>query len=427
MPKVIRKIGVNPVLEKPKRVAAYARVSTEKDAMLHSLLAQVDYYSDLIRSHPGWMYCGVYSDEGITGTKANRPGFQELLNECRNGALDMVLTKSISRFARNTVTLLETVRELKSLGVDVFFEEQNIHTISAEGELMMTILASYAQEESLSASENQKWRIRKCFENGEIVNLRFLFGYSVSKDGIRTDPERAETVREVFSRAIDGESLSSIAADLNRRAVSRCLGGRWTALRVRQLLSNEKYTGNAMLQKRFRNNHIEKRERDNRGELPKYYAEGTHEAIIDPDTFEMAQAVLREIYAKTEGRPKAERTAFSCLIRCGNCGKTYKRCRNHGIFFWNCSSYIREGKAKCPGCRIREDMLYKITSSVAPIEDIEQITAKDYTLTYRLRNGTEIVREWQQRSRAESWTDEMKAQASEKTQQQWGERKWQEQ
>lgn len=156
-----------PLKAQRKRVAAYARVSSGKDAMLHSLSAQVSYYNDLIQSRSDWLYCGVYSDEAITGTKTERRGFQSLLADCRAGKLDMVIVKSISRLARNTVTLLETVRELKCLGVDVFFEEQNIHTMSADGELMLTILASYAQEESLSVSENQKWRVRKNFSEGK--------------------------------------------------------------------------------------------------------------------------------------------------------------------------------------------------------------------------------------------------------------------
>ena len=153
-------------IPKLKRVAAYERVSCGKDAMLHSLSAQVSYYSDLIQNHSGWQYVGVYADEALTGTRDNRENFQRLLVDCRAGKIDMVITKSISRFARNTITLLETVRELKTMGVDVFFEEQNIHSLSADGELMLTILASYAQEESLSVSENQKWRVRHNFENG---------------------------------------------------------------------------------------------------------------------------------------------------------------------------------------------------------------------------------------------------------------------
>ena len=172
MEKVIRKMEAGiPSLSQRRRVAAYARVSSGKDAMLHSLAAQVSYYSDHIQKNPEWEYAGVYVDEALTGTKDNREGFQRLLADCRAGKIDMVLTKSISRFARNTVTLLETVRELKTLGVDVYFEEQNIHSLSGDGELMLTILASYAQEESRSVSENCKWRIRQKFQQG-IPRLR---------------------------------------------------------------------------------------------------------------------------------------------------------------------------------------------------------------------------------------------------------------
>ena len=166
----------NPEVPKSLKVAAYARVSCGKDAMLHSLSAQVNYYSNLIQNHSGWTFCGVYADEAKTGTKDSRENFQMLLEDCKAGKIDLVITKSISRFARNTLTLLNTVRELKNSGVDVYFEEQNIHTISSDGELMLTILASYAQEESLSASENQKWRIRKNFEQG-IQSTFSLYGY----------------------------------------------------------------------------------------------------------------------------------------------------------------------------------------------------------------------------------------------------------
>ena len=163
-------------IPKLTRVAAYARESSAKDAMHHSLSAQVSYYSGLIQNHPGWQYIGVYADEAKTGTKDTREGFVKLVSDCKAGKVDMVITKSISRFARNTVTLLETVRDLKALGIDVFFEEQSIHTLSADGELMLSILASYAQEESLSASENQKWRVRKNFEEGKPWNGTLL-GY----------------------------------------------------------------------------------------------------------------------------------------------------------------------------------------------------------------------------------------------------------
>ena len=190
-----------PQMNIPKltRVAAYARVSSGKDAMLHSLSAQVSYYSELIQNHSGWQYVGVYADEALTGTKDNRENFQRLLADCRDGKVDLVITKSISRFARNTVTLLQTVRELKNMGVDVFFEEQNIHSLSADGELMLTILASYAQEESLSASENQKWRIRRNFENGMPWNGTML-GYRYEDGTLVVEPTEAEIVSQATER-----------------------------------------------------------------------------------------------------------------------------------------------------------------------------------------------------------------------------------
>ena len=185
MKRIIKQVEFPAEAPKLTRVAAYARVSSGKDAMLHSLSAQVSYYSDLIQKHPGWQYCGVYADEALTGTKDTRENFQRLLNDCRAGKIDLIITKSISRFARNTVTLLETVRELKLLGINVYFEEQNIYALSADGELMMTILASYAQEESRSASENQKWRIRSNFQNGLPWNGLVHRGRSLCKSSRR--------------------------------------------------------------------------------------------------------------------------------------------------------------------------------------------------------------------------------------------------
>lgn len=315
MERVVERVdALIPAQPKALRVCAYARVSSGKDAMLHFLSAQVSNYSNLIQNHSGWFYCGVYSDEAMTGTKSQRDDFQRMIEDCRKGKIDLIITKSISRFARNTVTLLQTVRELKSLGIDAYFEEQHIHTISADGELMMTILASYAQEESLSVSENQKWRVRKAFENGKLINLRFLFGYSITADGVQINEKEAAVVREIFSRFNGGESMSSISRDLNARGYRGALGGKWCAERMRNTLSNEKYLGNALLQKRYRNNHIEKKLVANRGELPMYYAEGTHEPIIDAATFEQAQERLRKIAQQTAGRKKPSRSAFSELI-----------------------------------------------------------------------------------------------------------------
>lgn len=193
------------------RTAAYARVSSGKDAMLHSLSAQVSYYNSLIQSNPEWLFCGVYADEALTGTKDNRENFQRLLSECRAGRIDLIITKSISRFARSTVTMLETVRELKELAVDVYFEEQNIHSISPDGEFMLTLLGSYAQEESYSASENQKWRIRKDFEQGRLGSITIL-GYERNSDGtLIIVPEEAEIVRMIFNDFLSGMGKNAIA------------------------------------------------------------------------------------------------------------------------------------------------------------------------------------------------------------------------
>ena len=213
---------ITPTVSRPprrKRVAAYARVSSGKDAMLHSLSAQVSYYSTLIQNKKEWQYVGVYADQALTGTKDDRAEFQRLLADCESGTIDMVITKSVSRFARNTVTLLETVRKLKAIGIDVFFEKENIHSISGDGELMLTILASFAQEESKSVSDNCKWRIRERFKNGELVSLRYMYGYRISRDGIEIDEPEAEVIRSIFRNYIAGISVSEIARGLQRAGV----------------------------------------------------------------------------------------------------------------------------------------------------------------------------------------------------------------
>lgn len=203
MPRTVEQIQFTPHMPKALRVAAYARVSCGKDAMLHSLAAQVDHYSTYIRHHPGWEYMGVYADEAKTGTKDSRENFQRMLADCRKGKINHIITKSISRFSRNTVTLLETVRELKGLGISVYFEEQSIDTATADRELMLSILASYAQEESLSASENQKWRVKRNFEAG-IPWRFFLLGYRREGDKLVVIPEEAENVRSIFADYLAG-------------------------------------------------------------------------------------------------------------------------------------------------------------------------------------------------------------------------------
>ena len=395
---------------KKKRVAAYARVSSGKDAMLHSLSAQISYYSDYIQKH-GWEYSGVYADEALTGTKDNRENFQRLLAECRNGTIQMVITKSISRFARNTVTLLETVRELKALGVDVFFEEQNIHTMSADGELMLTILASYAQEESLSVSENMKWRIRRNFEEGKPWS-GLILGYRFQNGQFVVVPEEAEIVKRIFREYLDGLGANAIMKGLNEDGILTRLGKPWRIEGVLKILRNYNYTGNLILQKTYRENHLTKRKLKNNGEKPQYHAVGTHEAIIDLATFEAVQEELARRSEHYSGKkPSTITYPFTRLIVCANCGKHYRRKTTATGIVWICSTYNTHGKKACASKAIPESVLYNLTADT-PLGDLTAIRAeKDNTLVFCFKNGEQTVKRWKDRSRRESWTEEMKEKA----------------
>ncbi|MBS3885675.1 MAG: recombinase family protein [Dethiobacter sp.] len=426
MERIITKTAKSdPLLPRGPSVAAYARVSSGKDAMLQSLAAQVSYYSELIQRRPDWEYAGVYADEALTGTKENRPEFRRMLADCRDGKVDMIITKSISRFARNTVTLLETVRELKSLGVDVYFEEQNIHSISGDGELMLTILASYAQAESLSASENCKWRVRKRFENGELAGLNFMFGYLIAKGEIEIDPEQAAVVRMIFDDYIGGMGGGRIAKKLMGMNVATVRGADWNSERVMEILRNEKYTGNALLQKKYVADHLTKKLVRNTGALPQYFAEGTHPAIIDTATFEKAQAVMEERRRRYDAKDTSDnRYPFSGIIRCGNCDKNYKRRVAAGRVAWQCSTFLKNGKAACHAKQIPEPVLYITGAEVlgqkefdAEIfkKEIAEIRVPEFNkLVFVFRDGHTAEKAWQDRSRRESWTDEMRQAASQR-------------
>jgi site-specific DNA recombinase len=277
MDRKIIKLQQMVLLPSRQRVAAYARVSCGKDEMLHSLAAQVSYYCNLIQSKPEWEYVGVYADEAETGTKDSRPEFQRLIADCQAGKIDMILTKSISRFARNTVVLLETVRELKTLGVNVYFEEQNLHSAGADGELLLTILASYAQEESRSVSENCKWRIRNEFKNGNPTCGLQLYGYDYCEGKLIINPLEAETVRMIYADYLSGMGKNAIMRKLDTLGIRTKQGGRWATNTVVSILTNEKLTGDICLQKYYVVDHLTKRKIKNSGELPQYYVEGSHE------------------------------------------------------------------------------------------------------------------------------------------------------
>ena len=406
------------------RVAAYSRVSSAKETMLHSLSAQVSYYSSLIQAHKGWLYCGVYADEGITGTKEDRANFLRLIADCRARKIDLIITKSISRFARNTVTLLETVRELKLLGVGVYFEEQNINTLTAEGELLLTILASYAQEESLSASENQKWRIKKNFEEGKPWYGRML-GYRYDNGVYKVIPEEAIIVRRIFREYLEGKGSVAITNGLNRDGIPSPFENKWCKSTIMKILRQYAYTGNLLLQRYFVNNHLEKRVLINNGERPMYHIENSHEAIISLEDFTevQRQIVYRQEKYNMPGRTR-QTYPFSGKIVCAGCGKSYRRKTTPNGIVWVCSTYSYQGKQACAAKQIPDEPLTQITKELLGVTELTEdafnakITAiraeNNNRLVFCLTDGTEVERMWQDRSRAESWTDEKRQALSDK-------------
>ena len=407
-----------------KRVAAYARVSCGKDTMLHSLAAQIDYYRSYIRMNPKWRFAGVYADEAKTGTKDNREQFQQLLSECRSGNIDMIITKSISRFARNTVTLLKTVRELQSLGVDVFFEEQNIYTLSADGEVMLTLLASFAQAESLSVSDNCKWRIRKGFEEGRASSCTML-GYRLIDGEITLIEEEAKTAKRIFDMYLSGYGLQKIANILNEEGTYSIYGNEWHISTIRKVLTNEKYCGDLLLQKSYRENHITKKMLPNNGELPQYFVEDNHPAVVSREMF---SAVQKELQRRADEKtPSCGSTSiFTGKIRCSCCGKNYRRKTTPYNIVWCCSTFNSKGKKYCPDSKVIPEETLKQVSAEIMRSDVFSET--DFEKQIRLieahpgnllrflfTNGSTADYVWKDRSRSESWTDTMRDAARQRT------------
>ena len=415
-----------PKLKKKKNVAAYARVSSGKDAMLHSLSAQVNYYSKMIQSKREWNYIGVYADEAFTGTKSDRPDFIRLMNDCRDHKIDIVICKSISRFARNTVTLLESVRELRTLGIDIYFEEQNIHSLSSDGDLMLSILASYAQEESRSVSENMLWRIKKDFEQGIKWGGVDMLGYRIVDKQLIVEPEQAKIVKKIFDMYLSGMGDEKIANTLNKEGIKTFKGLKWKKSTISQIIKNSDYNGSLTLQKTFRKDHISKKVIVNRGQRPQYFIEDDHEAIIDKEKYDEALKIRKS--RTTAPKVRAQFTLFGGILKCGCCGKNYKHKKHQYYDYYSCSTFEEHGKSQCSNKRIRDQILIAKTCEVLGLESIDrdiitkkikEIIAKDNnTLTYKLIDGTEKTIAWQNPSRSESWTPEMKEKARAKAKEQ---------
>lgn len=326
-----------------RRVAAYARVSTDSDEQFTSYEAQIDYYTQYIHRHPDWEFVDVYTDEGISGTSTKgREGFNQMISDALNGKIDLIVTKSVSRFARNTVDSLTTVRKLKEAGVEVYFEKENIWTLDSKGELLITIMSSLAQEESRSISENVTWGQRKRFADGKLnIPYSQFLGYKKGADGIpEIVPEEAELVRRIYRMFLDGKAVNFIANQLTKEGVPTPAKKKvWQNSTVESILTNEKYKGDAILQKTFTVDFLSKKMKINEGEVPQYYVQNSHPAIVSSDTWNAVQIEFQRRKGR-KGRHKSTHP-FNGKIICADCGSAF------GAKVWHSTSKYRRTIWQC--------------------------------------------------------------------------------
>lgn len=359
------------------KVAAYCRVSTDQEEQESSYEAQISYYTEKINKNSDWQMAGVFADEGITGTQAKkRPEFLKMIRLCRQRKIDVILTKSLSRFARNTVDSLNYIRELKTLGIAVIFEKENINTLETDTEMMLTIMSCFAQAESESISKNVSWGIRQSFKNGNVpMQYAKLLGYRKGDDGkAEIIPDEAEVVKEIYRCYLDGMSMNLIADRLNEKGLTtKGSNSPYRKTVIQRILTNEKYTGDALLQKTYVTDCITKKTRKNNGELPMYLVKNHHEPIISRADFnrvqeEMARRGAKRSIAdkltKTEQGKYSAKYALSELLICGECGEHYRRvtwtAKGFKEIKWRCVSRIQYGKQKCHNSpTIDEQALHK--------------------------------------------------------------------
>lgn len=381
--------------EKCLKVAAYCRVSTDEEEQKNSYQAQIEYYTDKINKNPEWQMAGIFADEGITGTQAKkRPEFLKMIRLCRQGKIDVILTKSLSRFARNTVDSLNYIRELRTLGIAVISEKENINTLTAESKMLITIMSCFAQAESESISKNVAWGIRQSFKNGNVpMQYKKLLGYKKGADGnAEIVSDEAEIVKEIYRCYLDGASLNQIADMLNNRGLTtKGSNSPYRKEVIQRILTNEKYTGDALLQKTYITDCITKKSRKNNGELPMYLVKNHHEPIISRTDFnrvqeEMARRSAKRSIAekltKTEQGKYSAKYALSELLICGECGSHYRRvtwtAKGFKEIKWRCINRIQYGKKNCHSSpTIDEQALHKaIISAINEFCEVKDEVAK---------------------------------------------------
>jgi len=356
------------------RMAAYCRVSTDQEDQLSSFEAQCTYYNSYIEKNPDYEMAGIYADEGLSGTNTKkREQFNRMIEDCKAGRVDIIITKSISRFARNTLDCLNFVRLLKDLGIGVIFEKENIFTLDGKGEVLMSILASLAQDESRSISENSQWGIRRRFEQGKMhINTTKFLGYDKDESGnLIINEEQAKVVRRIYRDYLSGKGPNRIAKDLEREGILNWNGkSKWYESTVRKILSNEKYKGDALLQKTYTIDFLSKKRAENNGEVPMYYVEDSHPAIIEKDVWEAVQLEIgrRSAFAERHGITRQDYSSdsnpFAGKVICGECGglfgrkvwnSTNKKLRR---VIWQCNhKYEEKGKVLCQNRHVDEELL----------------------------------------------------------------------
>jgi len=363
--------------EKPKlRVAAYCRVSTDTEEQETSYETQVSHYTEYINSHLDWQLAGIFADDGISGTNTKkREQFNKMIDECMAGNIDMVITKSISRFARNTLDCLKYIRQLKEKNIAVWFEKENINTMDAKGEVLITIMASLAQQESQSLSQNVKLGIQYRYQQGKVqVNHNRFLGYTKDENGnLVIDPEQAEVVRRIYREYLEGYSMKSIALHLEQDGILTGAGNtKWYDSTINKILRNEKYMGDALLQKTVTTDFLTKKRVKNNGVLPQYYVEDDHEAIIPKELFMQVQEELvrrRNVHRSPSGKKRvySGNNCFSQIIVCGECGELYRRVHwnNHGCksIVWRCISRLEPTAAdmNCTNRTVNDTVLEEVT------------------------------------------------------------------
>lgn len=391
--------------DKPKlRVAAYCRVSTDSDEQASSYETQVEHYTEYIKKNPEWEFAGIYADDGISGTNTKkREEFNRMIEACKTGEIDMIITKSISRFAKNTLDCLKYIRMLKDKNIPVFFEKESINTMDAKGEVLLTIMASLAQQESQSLSQNVKMGLQFRYQNGQVqVNHNHFLGYTKDREGnLVIDPEQAEVVKRIYREYLEGSSMDKIAKGLEKDGILTGAGKKkWWTSTINKILRNEKYIGDALLQKTYTTDFLNKTRVKNNGIVPQYYVENNHEAIISKDIFlRVQEELVRRRVVKTSANGK--KRSYSCnhcfaqLVICGECGEMFRRIHwnNRGCksIVWRCLSRLEATGMECHARTVNETVLENVV-----VQAINTLLGDKSTYQAQLQqNIAKVIREAQ--------------------------------